>query len=316
MVEIGYTLSSEDHGPTEMVRFAAAAQELGIRHVWASDHFHPWLDVQGNSPFVWSVLGAIAAASPELHLGTGVTCPTMRIHPAIVAHAVATTAVLAGGKLFLGVGSGENLNEHILGDRWPTTDERLAMLEEAVEVMRKLWRGGVVFHEGEHYVVEHARLYNVPDKPTEVYVSAFGPKAAEVAARIGDGFVGTAPSPDVLKAYRDAGGQGPAVAGAKCVWAPDEATGRKRALERWPNMGVPGELAQELRVPAHFEQVSAIVRDEDLGPFPAGDDPQVFVDNIREYAEAGYDRVYFHHIGEDQEDFLRFFTSEVIPRVG
>ena len=316
MVEIGYTLSSEDHGPTEMVRFAAAAQELGIKSVWASDHFHPWLDVQGNSPFVWSVLGGIAATAPQLRIGTGVTCPTMRIHPAIVAHAAATTAVMAPGRFFLGVGSGENLNEHILGDRWPATDERLAMLEEAVEVMRLLWQGGVQSFEGVHYVVEHARLYNVPEEPIPVYVSAFGPKAAAVAGRIGDGYVGTQPSAELVQAYRDAGGKGPALAGAKCVWASDEATGRKRAFERWPTMGLKGELSQELRTPAHFEQAVQTVREEDLGEIPCGNDPEVFVASIEEYAEAGYDTVFLHHIGEDQEDFLRFLTSEVIPRVG
>jgi len=196
MARIGIALSSEEHGPRELVRFAAMAKEHGFNDVMVSDHFHPWIEQQGQSPFIWSALGGMAAAAPGVRLGTGVTCPTVRIHPAVIAQAAATTAVMTGGRFFLGVGTGENLNEHILGDRWPQVDVRLEMLEEAVDVMRQLWQGGDQSHHGTHYTVENARLFTLPDEPPPVYVSAFGPKACSVAARIGDGLVSTSPASD------------------------------------------------------------------------------------------------------------------------
>ena len=317
MVNVGYALSSEDHGPVDLVRFAAAAEEMGFKTAWVSDHYHPWIDAQGNSPFVWSVLGGIAQATRRLRIGTGVTCPIIRIHPAIVAHATATTAVMLRGRFFFGVGSGENLNEHILGHRWPPADVRLEMLEEAVEVIRLLWQGGVQSHYGKHYTVEDARLYNVPEEPPPIYMSAFGPKAIEVAARISDGYVGTSPDAELVSSFvEQAGADKPCLAGAKCCWGEDEAAARKLAHERWPNMGLPGELAQELRTPKHFEQASSIVTEDMVADsIPCGPDPERYVASLTSYAEAGYDEVYLHNIGEDQEGFLRFFQREVRPRL-
>jgi G6PDH family F420-dependent oxidoreductase len=315
MVEIGYALSSEDHGPRDLVRFAGMAEDAGFTEAWISDHYHPWTSTQGHSPFVWAVIGGIAATT-GLRLGTGVTCPTVRIHPAVVAQAAATAAVLLEGRFWLGVGSGEALNEHILGDAWPRADVRLEMLEEAVDVMRLLWEGGERSHDGLHYTVENARIWDLPDDPVPVYVSAFGPKAGEVAGRIGDGYVGTSPDPDLIGAYRDAGGEGPAVAGAKCAWGPDDAACRRRVHERWPNMGLPGELAQVLPTTAHMEQASSIVTEEMVAdPIPTGPDPEPYVASLREYAEAGYDVVYLHQIGEDQAGFLRFLAEEVRPHL-
>ena len=317
-MKAGYALSSEDHGPVDLVRFAAAAEEAGFETAWISDHYHPWTNAQGSSPFVWSVLGGIAQATTRLRIGTGVTCPTIRMHPAIVAHAVATTALMLPGRFFFGVGSGENLNEHILGDRWPPADIRLEMLEEAVEVMRLLWRGGVQSHHGKHYTVEHARLYNVPKEPPPVYVSAFGPKAIESAARIGDGYVGTTPNANLVSSFVEQAGPGkPCLAGAKCCWHEDEAAARKLAHQRWPNLGLPGELAQELPTPEHFEQASSIVTEDAVaGSIPCGPDPEQYVASLTAYAEAGYDEVYLHNIGDDQAGFLRFFQREVRPRLG
>jgi G6PDH family F420-dependent oxidoreductase len=317
MIKIGYTLSSEDHGPREQLRFARAAEDAGFTSVFISDHFHPWLDAQGHSPFVWTVIGGIAAAT-NLRVVTGVTCPTIRIHPAIVAHAAATCAVALEGRFVLGVGSGENLNEHVLGDRWPEADIRLEMLEEAVEVMRLLWRGGQHSHHGRHYTVENARLYDLPDDPIPVYVSAFGPKATEVAGRIGDGYVGTAPDPGLVAGFREhAGGDKPAIAGAKCCWHPDDAAARRLVHELWPNMGLPGELSQELPTPAHFEQGASIVTEDMVADdIPTGPDPEAYAASIRAYADAGYDEVHLHNIGPDQEGFLRFFADEVRPLLG
>ncbi|MBV9167946.1 MAG: TIGR03557 family F420-dependent LLM class oxidoreductase, partial [Solirubrobacterales bacterium] len=190
-MKIGYFLSSEEWGPRELVELAAKAQDAGFEGLWISDHFHPWNDEQGHSPFVWSVIGGIARATHGMKLTTAVTCPTVRIHPAVVAQAAATSALLLDGNFCLGVGSGEALNEHILGDRWPPADTRLEMLEEAVEVIRLLWEGGVQSHDGEHYYVEHARVYDLPDELPPILVSGFAPKAIELAAKAQDaGFEG------------------------------------------------------------------------------------------------------------------------------
>lgn len=246
---IGIFLSAEEHGPRDLVRFGAAAAEHRFTDISVSDHFHPWVDEQGHSPFVWGVLGGLAAVAPDARLGTGVTCPTIRIHPAIVAQAAATAASMAGGGFFLGVGTGENLNEHVLGDRWPPTDVRLEMLEEAVDVMRALWTGDEVARSGRHYTVENARIYDLPAEPPPVVVSAFGPKAAKVAARIGDGMATTSPDAEVISTFRDEGGTGPVIAFTKACWGPDEQGCRELAFRLWPNGGLPGELAQELKTP-------------------------------------------------------------------
>src|SRR5215207_11233925 len=206
MPELGYALSSEEHGPTQLVRNAARAEQAGFSFALVSDHFHPWIDRQGESPFVWAVIGGIAEATERLRLGTGVTCPTIRMHPAIVAHASATAAVMMEGRFFLGVGSGENLNEHILGDRWPPTRDRLDMLEEAVELIRELWTGKLVSHRGRHYQVSNARLYTLPDAAPEIYVAAGGEASAELAGRIGDGLVLASPSEDAAKKFAQSGG--------------------------------------------------------------------------------------------------------------
>ncbi len=313
---IGVFLSSEEHGPRDLVTYGAAAAEHGFTDISVSDHFHPWIDAQGNSPFVWGVLGGLAAAVPTARLGTGVTCPTMRIHPAIVAQAAATASLMAGGGFFIGVGSGENLNEHVTGLRWPPADERLAALEEAVDLMRRLWTGEEVTQVGERYRVENARLYSVPDEPPAVLVSAFGPKAAGVAARIGDGMVTTSPDADTIRTYRKEGGEGPVMACAKACWAPDEKEARALVHQLWPNSGLPGELAQELRTPAHFEQACELVDEEAaVGASPMGPDPERHAAALREYFEAGADEVHIQQIGREQAPAFRFYRDEVLPRL-
>src|SRR5688572_15412498 len=206
-VQLGYKLSSEEFGPRELVDNARMAEEAGFTFALISDHFHPWIDAQGQSPFVWSVLGGIAEATERLRIGTGVTCPTMRIHPAIIAQAAATTAAMMPGRFFLGVGTGENLNEHILGDKWPDWDVRARMLAESVDVMHELWTGEVTSFQGEFYIVENARLYTLPEAPIPVMVAASGPRAAELAGTIGDGLITTAPDKELIEAF-DAAGTG------------------------------------------------------------------------------------------------------------
>jgi G6PDH family F420-dependent oxidoreductase len=315
MVEIGYFLSCEEHEPRALLRQAQMAQDAGLQRVWISDHFHPWLDEQGQSPFVWSVIGAIAATT-SLHVGTAVTCPTMRIHPAVIAQAAATSAVLLDGRFELGVGTGEALNEHILGGRWAPADVRLAMLDEAVTVIRELWSGEEVTHRGEHYTVENARLYSLPADPPPIMVSAFGPKAVELAARIGDGYVNTSPSAELVQAYREAGGRGPAGGAVKVCWGPDAEECARLAHHLWRTSGVPGELSQELRTPALFEQAASTVPLQTVrDSTPCGPDVGPIVEAIRPYVDAGFDRIYLNQIGPDQAAFFAFFAKELGPAI-
>jgi G6PDH family F420-dependent oxidoreductase len=315
MAEYGYFLSSEELSPGAMVEAAQYAESLGVESLFVSDHFHPWLESQGQSPFVWSVLGAIAASTRQ-RLMTGVTCPTVRIHPAILAQATATTQLLAEGRFRFGVGSGENLNEHILGTRWPPPEARLQMLEEAVEVIRKMWAGGYVNHHGRYYTVEGARLFSRPETPPPVLVSGFGPEAIELAGRIGDGYVNTSPEEEAIERYRKAGGKGPAVVACKVCWASDEGTARKLAHDRWKSSGVPGQLNQELAMPAHFEMASELVTEDKVAEsISCGPDPDVHAAAIRKYVDAGYDEVFIAQVGDDQRGFLDFFHRELRPRL-
>jgi G6PDH family F420-dependent oxidoreductase len=314
-LEIGVFLSSEEMGPNELVKTGALAASLGFTDLSVSDHFHPWVDEQGHSPFVWSVLGGLAGID-GVSLGTGVTCPTMRIHPAILAQAAATTAAMADGRFWFGIGSGENLNEHILGDRWPPADVRLSMLAESVQVMRELWSGDEVSFDGEHYLVENARIYDLPAEPPPIMVSAFGPKAAKVAAEIGDGLVTTSPDSEAISTYRDNGGKGPVITLTKMCWDEDEARARKTFRRLWPNSGVPGELSQELRTPALFEQAAEVVTEEDaVGSTPCGPDPEVHAESLRKMAEAGVTKVHLQQVGSNHEAAYTFVRDEVLPRL-
>jgi len=317
MVRFGYFLSSEEHPGSELVKAAALAEEAGFEGLWISDHFHPWLDEQGESPFVWTVLGAIAASTSKVPVTTAVTCPIMRIHPAVIAQAAATTAELFGrGRFRLGLGSGEALNEHILGDHWPIPEVRLSMLAEAIDLIRELWTGEMVDHDGEHYVVENARIYTRPELAPEILVSGFGPKAIEVAARVADGFITTTPSGDDIAAYRKHDGKGMTQAGVKVCWHEDKQQAVKIAHQTWRNSFVPGQLAQELATPTLFEQASQLVTEEMVADkVTCGADIDEHVATIQEYVDAGFDEVYISQMGPDQEGMIRFYEREVLPRL-
>jgi coenzyme F420-dependent glucose-6-phosphate dehydrogenase len=314
-VELGYAISSEEHRPLALVRNAAKAEEAGFTFALVSDHFHPWIDRQGESPFVWSLLGGMAVATKRLVIGTGVTCPTMRIHPAIVAHAAATAATMLSGRFFLGVGTGENLNEHVLGQRWPSTEIRREMLEEAIGVMRQLWRGELTSHRGRHYTVENARIYTLPEDPIDVLVAAGGPEAAELAGRVGDGLVSTAPDSELLAAFDEAGGEGKPRYGQLTVcWARSEAEARRTAHEVWPNAALRGPLGQELPLPSHFEAASEMVTEDDVAEaVVCGPDPEQHIAQLDAFREAGYTHVYIHQVGPEQDSFFDFYTSEILP---
>ncbi|HUQ39337.1 MAG TPA: TIGR03557 family F420-dependent LLM class oxidoreductase [Acidimicrobiales bacterium] len=317
MTTMGFALSSEEHRPDDLVRYARLAEEAEFEILGVSDHFHPWTDSQGHSPFVWSVLGGIAQVTSRIEVFTAVTCPMIRTHPAIVAHAAATTAAMMPGRFALGVGTGEALNEHIFGDAWPRAAVRLEMLEEAIDVMRLLWQGGEQSHEGKHYRLENARLYTLPDEEIPVWVAAGGENAATLAGRIGQALISTSPESETVEAFRAAGGAGkPTVAQLTVCWAADEAEARRTAHHIWPNAGIKGQLSQDLPTPAHFEQAAEMVTEDDVAEaVVCGPDPEHHVEAIQEYAKAGFSHVYIHQVGPDQEGFLRFWESEVRPRL-
>ncbi|MDP9362921.1 MAG: TIGR03557 family F420-dependent LLM class oxidoreductase [Chloroflexota bacterium] len=315
MVQIGYALSSEEHHPNDLVRHAKLAEEAGFGFGLISDHFHPWVSAQGHCPFVWSVIGGIAQATERFRLGTGVTCPTVRLHSAIVAQAAATSAAMMPGRFFLGVGTGENLNEHVLGDRWPEWELRAEMLAEAVEVIRLLWTGENVSHRGAHYTVENARLYTLPAEPTPIVVAASGPRAADLAGRIGDGLCSVGPEQTAVEGFEQAGGAGKPKYGQMTVcWAPDEATARQTAYQLWAFSALPGELSQELPTPTHFEQASQLVTEDAVAEsVVCGPDPEKHAAQLQKFVDAGFDHVYVHQVGPDQEGFLGFYRREILP---
>jgi G6PDH family F420-dependent oxidoreductase len=312
----GYWLSSEEHPPLDLVRNARRAEEAGFEFAMISDHYHPWIDAQGHSPFVWSVIGGIAAATERLRVGTGVTCPLIRIHPAIVAQAAATCAALLPGRFFLGLGTGENLNEHVTGARWPAPDERIEMLEEAIDVIRLLWDGDEETHRGEHYTVDHARLYTLPEEPIPIVVAAGQPNAAELAGSRGDGLITTSPDEEIVSAYREGGGDGPRYGQVRLCWAEDAGEAKETAFRLWRHSGLGGTLSQELPRPSDFDAVAESVTEEMATEgVPCGPDPEPVVELVREWEQAGFDHVALHQIGPDQEGFVRFWERELRPRL-
>jgi G6PDH family F420-dependent oxidoreductase len=315
-MRVGYFLSSEEYTPAELIEQAKGAERAGFAGLWISDHYHPWVDAQGQSPFVWSAIGALSQAC-TLPITTAVTCPTVRIHPAVIAQAAATSAVLLDGRFRLGVGTGEALNEHIFGDAWPEAEVRIEMLEEAVDIMRALWTGRNVSHRGKHYTVENARLYTLPDSPPEIHVSGFGPKATEMAGRIGDGYISMSPDPDLVATFRESGGTGKvAQGGFKAAYAPTEAEGGQIAYKYWPNAGVPGELSQVLPSPKHFEQASQLVTEDMVKKaFICGADPEKHLEQIDAYAKAGFDEVYVGNTGPHHQGLFDLYAKHVLPKI-
>jgi G6PDH family F420-dependent oxidoreductase len=312
-MRFGYFLSCEEYTPQQLVEQARLAEEAGFDALWISDHFHPWNNEQGQSPFVWSMIGAISQVC-DLPVTTAVTCPTVRINPVIIAQAAATSSVLLDGRFILGLGSGEALNEHILGGAWPTAEVRQAMLEEAVDVIRRLFTGETVTYGGDYYTVDTARIYTMPDQPPPIYISGFGPKATELAARIGDGYINTAPDDDLLALFKEKSGGKPAQAGVKVSYAATEDEGVEIAHRLWASSGLPGELAQVLPSPQHFEQASELVTEESTAEsVVCGPDVERHVDVFAPYADAGYDEVYVANMGPHYAEMIRLYGEKVLP---
>jgi G6PDH family F420-dependent oxidoreductase len=315
MPELGYTLSSEEQTPRDLVANAVKAEEVGFSFCSISDHFHPWVDAQGESPFVWGVLGAIAASTERIRVGTGVTCPTIRIHPAIIAQAAATAAALMPGRFYLGVGSGENLNEHVIGEGWPPTDIRQEMLGEAIGIIRKLWTGDMVDHRGDYYQVDNARIYSLPDPLPPIYVAASGPSAAEIAGKLGDGLIGTGPDKEIVNTFKSQGNKGPRVAQLNICYAATVDEAKQIAHKIWPNATLKGAFKMELPIPQHFEEATAnVTPDQVAESVICGPDAGPIMEKIATYVDAGFDHLYIHQVGKQQENFFGFARDELLPR--
>lgn len=317
MADIGYTLTTEEHGPSDLLRNAQLAEQAGFKFLMISDHYHPWIDAQGHSPFAWSVLGALSQVT-SVPVGTAVTCPMIRYHPALVAQMAATTQVMMNGNFMLGIGTGENLNEHVYGDRWPPYDMRKEMFEEAVEIMRVLWEGDNTTLYGEYYTVEEARIYTLPDSPPPILVAAGGPQSAQMAGEIGDGMISTAPKGDLVQEFRDAGGEGlPTYGQITVAYAETDEEALEIAFKYWPTAAVPGQLGQELRSPPLFEDaIKNVTKDDVAQAFTVSSDPQKHLEAIQKYIDAGFDHIYVHAVGPHQETFIRFFEADILPAIG
>ncbi len=314
MAKFGYKLMAEEHSAKTLVENTVRAEAAGFAFASISDHFHPWLEAQGHAPFAWSVLGAIAQATSTIELATGLTCPIIRYHPAIIAQAAATIAGLSDDRFTLAIGAGERLNEHITGARWPSIPERHAMLAESIEVFRLLWSGGVHSWRGEYFVIDHAQLYDVPAKPIPLIVGISGPKSIALAAEKADGIMATEAEENLTKGYADAGGSGPKYAEATLGWAATEDEGRRIAHERFRFSPLGWAVNSELPTVAGFEAATKFVRPEDLAEtIPMGPDVAAHVKAVRKYADAGFDHIALVCPGDDQAGFITFCEKELLP---
>lgn len=312
-MRLGYKLAAEAFGPKELIRQGVRAERAGFDFVEISDHYHPWLDVQGHSPFAWTVLGAIAARTERLGLATGVTCPTVRYHPAIIAQAAATLAIISDDRFTLGVGAGERLNEHVVGQGFPSVRGRQQLLAEALDIINLLWRGGYRSYEGKHLTLEDARVFDLPCQLPAIAVAAGGTRAASLAATHGSGLFATEPRADLVKTFVEAGGKGPRYAEIAVAWAPsrEEAVRAAHETTRWAVTG--WKVMSELPNPANFEAAAATVRPEDVREkFVTGPDPEPYRAAIREYEAAGFDHIALMNCGPDPDGFLDFCAKHLI----
>jgi G6PDH family F420-dependent oxidoreductase len=313
-MRFGYKLCSEERDPGGLIDDARSAERVGFDFAAISDHFHPWTDRQGQSPFVWATLGGIAAVTDRITIGTAVTCPNVRMHPALIAQAAATMACLLPGRFFLGVGTGERLNEHIFGDPWPSASTRRAMLREAVDVLRRLWSGELVTYDGEYFSIDAARIYTRPEGRIPVYLAAGGTEAATLAAEIGDGLIASGSTEEPVEVFQAEGGIGPRLAELLVDADDDEERALATIRDRWPTPGIPGELSAELPLPRHFEQAATTVQDDDLrGAAITGTDVAPYLERVAVLRRAGFTHVFLHQVGPDQDGFFGFAGDRLLP---
>jgi G6PDH family F420-dependent oxidoreductase len=315
-MQVGYKLATEAFSPTRVVEQTVAAEEAGFDFVELSDHFHPWLEEQGHSGFTWSMLGAMAASTERIGLATGVTCPMIRYHPAVIAQAAATVQLLSGNRFTLGIGSGERLNEHVVGGGWPAVRIRHHMLREALEIIHLLWQGGYQSYEGRYLTLEDARIWDLPEQLPVIAVASGGPGASKLAAEYGSGLFATEPKSELVAAYTEHGGSGPKYAEVPMAWAQTEDAAVQAALQtsRWALTGWP--VMSELPNPVNFDAASGSVDDEDIrGQFSVGPDLDVHVQQAQPYVDAGFDHIVLQNTGPDPDGFLAVCQDELIERV-
>lgn len=311
-MQIGYKLSTESFGPSEIVAQARLAEDAGFDFVELSDHYHPWLETQGHSGFTWSMLGAIAAGTERVGLVTGVTCPSFRYHPAIIAQAAATVSILSGGRFTLGVGSGERLNEHVTGAPFPSVARRHEVLREALEIIRLLWQGGYRSYDGKYLQLDDARVFDLPEILPEIAVAVSGPPSVALAAELGDGIFATEPEQELIGAFHDAGGTGPCYAEVPLAWAPDADTAARAVLEttRWALTG--WKVMSELPNPVNFAAATTTVTAGDVkAQFACGPDVKLHLEKAQLFVDAGFDHLVLQNAGPDPEGFIEFFASEL-----
>ncbi|WP_328454460.1 LLM class F420-dependent oxidoreductase [Amycolatopsis sp. NBC_00438] len=316
-MRIGYTLMTEQTGPKDLVRYAAGAEQAGFAFEVMSDHYSPWLAEQGHSPYAWSVLGAVTQVTERAELMTFVTCPTMRYHPAVVAQKAATVQALSGGRFTLGLGAGENLNEHVVGRGWPPANVRHDMLAEAVQIIGGLFDGGSFDYEGKHFRVDSAKLWDLPEIRTPIGVAVSGPQSVRRFAPVADAMIAVEPKAELARAW-DAARPGPAsrkIAQLPVSWGTDRDAAVKRAHEQFRWFAGGWKVNAELPGPAGFAGATQFVREDDVaGSIPCGPDVEPIVEGVREFAEAGFTDVALIQIGGDQQDgFLDFAEKELLP---
>ncbi|WP_019630137.1 TIGR03557 family F420-dependent LLM class oxidoreductase [Actinomadura atramentaria] len=315
-MEFGYSLLCEQTPPKQLITDLVGAEEVGFDYSVISDHYFPWIEDLGHSAYAWSVLGALAQATDRIKLMTFVTCPTMRYHPAVVAQKAATMGILSDGRFTLGLGAGENLNEHIIGRGWPSADVRHEMFREALEIIRSLFDGGFVNYRGDHFRVDSAKLYDLPERRVPIGVAASAGRAGRIAADYADALISDQPVADVVRDFKSGGGDGKPVYGQLPLAYgadPDEARQRAYRLWRWGTAG--WKVMSELPGPTSFAASAKTVRPEDVAEaVPSGDDVQKYLDTVQTWADAGFTHLSFCQVGADhQEDFRRWAAAELLP---
>jgi G6PDH family F420-dependent oxidoreductase len=323
MTRFGYTLMTEQSGPRELVRYAQAAEERGFDLLVASDHYSPWLESQGHSPYAWTLLGAVAQATDRVELMTYVTCPTMRYHPAVVAQSSATLQILAEGRFTLGLGSGERLNEHTTGEGWPGADVRQDMLAEAIEVIRKLHEGDLVTHRGEFFDVDTARVWDLPDGGVPIATAVSGEAGIERFAPLSDHLVAVEPEASLIEAWNAVDGAPQIGDGARAIgqipicWDPDEDTAKKRAHDQFRWFGGGWAVNADLPTPAGFAGATQFVTPDDVaGSIPCGPDLDAVVEAVSAYWQAGFTDIALVQIGdESQERFLAEAAKPLLAKL-
>ena len=308
-MRIGYKLATEGFGPKELIR---QAEQVGFDFVEMSDHYHPWVEAQGHSAFTWNLLSAIAMKTDRIGLATGVTCPSMRYHPAIIAQAAATLAIISDGRFTLGVGAGERLNEHVTGEGFPARRVRHDRFREALEIIRLLWQGGYRSYDGRYLKLEDARVFDLPEELPVIAVAASGPESAEIAAELGDGLFAVEPDGELVRRWHGLGGHGPAYGEMPLAWADDADKAVQAVLEKNAFALSGWKVMAELPNPANFEAVTALATpDQVREQFACGPDPKRHLEVAQEFANAGFDHLVAMNAGPDPDGFMDFFAREL-----